>query len=143
MRQSNASASHWTIGAARLIVPCVAVIVVIIGLSWPMSGLAQSGPAALPNPVLFVTQVPVPADFTTIGSVFGNHLASLSSVARGGDLWIRYGDGTLKNLTQAAGYGNSGMQGATAIAVREPSVHWSGSKALFNFAHGGEVLVEP
>ena len=136
MRQSNASASHWTIWASRLIVPYGAALVLIIGLRWPMSGLAQSGPVLLPNPVLFVTQVPVPADFTTIGSVFGNHLSSLSSVARGGDLWIRYGDGTLKNLTQAAGYGTSGMQGATAIAVREPSVHWSGTKALFSMVVG-------
>jgi hypothetical protein len=30
--------------------------------------------------ILFVTQFPIAADFTTIGSVFGNHEASLSSV---------------------------------------------------------------
>ncbi|MFN8060966.1 MAG: hypothetical protein U0Q12_17545 [Vicinamibacterales bacterium] len=99
-------------------------------------GLAQGAGPALPNAVLFVTQVPVPADFTTIGSVFGNHQSSLSAVARGGDLWIRYGDGSLKNLTQAAGLGSAGMQGANAIAVREPSVHWSGTKALFSMVVG-------
>src|SRR5688500_8961569 len=65
---------------------------------------AAVGPA-LSYPIMFVTQLPVAADFTTIGSTFGNHLASLSSAGRGGDLWIRYPDGTLKNLTQAAGYG--------------------------------------
>ncbi len=92
--------------------------------------------AQLKNPILFVTQVPVPADFTTVASVFGNQLPSVAEAPRGGDLWIRYPDGTLKNLTRAAGYGNSGMQGATSIAVREPSVHWSGTKALFSMAIG-------
>jgi hypothetical protein len=88
------------------------------------------------NPILFVTQVPVPGDFTTIGSTFGNHRASIDAVARGGDLWIRYPDGSLKNLTRTAGFGNDGMQGASAIAVREPSVHWTGTKALFSMAVG-------
>ena len=54
-----------------------------------------AGPT-LPHPLLFVTQVPIPDDFTTIGSVFGNHLATMQSAGRGGDLWIRYPDGTLK-----------------------------------------------
>lgn len=30
----------------------------------------------------------------------------------------------------------NGMQGANAIAVREPSVHWSGSKAVFSMVVG-------
>ena len=135
MRHSNTWPSRVTTWALRWIVPYVC-LVLAIGLRSPMPGLAQSGPILLPNPVLFVTQVPVPGDFTTIGSVFGNQLASLSSAARGGDLWIRYGDGTLKNLTEAAGYGASGMQGAAAIAVREPSVHWSGTRALFSMVVG-------
>jgi hypothetical protein len=90
----------------------------------------------LANPILFVTQVPVPADFTTVASTFGNHLASVAEAPRGGDLWIRYPDGTMKNLTRTAGFGNGGMQGAASIAVREPSVHWSGTKALFSMAVG-------
>lgn len=88
------------------------------------------------NPIMFVTQFPIAADFTTIGAVFGNHKASMSDVARGGDLWIRYSDATLRNLTQAAGYGSEGMQGANAIAVRDPSVHWSGKKAVFSMVIG-------
>lgn len=95
-----------------------------------------AGGATLPYPILFVTQVPIPADFTTIGSVFGNHDASLQSVGRGGDLWIRYPDGALKNLTAAAGFGNAGFQGANAIAVRDPAVHWDGDKALFSMVIG-------
>lgn len=102
----------------------------------PLTGSAQGG-VLLPNPVMFVTQVPVPQDFTTVGSLFGNHMGDVGSAARGGDLWIRYGDGTLKNLTQAAGYGMAGFQGATSIAVREPSVHWSGTKAVFSMVIGG------
>jgi hypothetical protein len=92
--------------------------------------------ANLANPILFVTQVPVPGDFTSIASVFGNHQATLDSVARGGDLYILYPDGTLKNLTRAAGYGKSGSQSGTGIAVRQPSVHWNGTKAVFSMVIG-------
>lgn len=87
--------------------------------------------SAQQNPILFVTQVPNPTDFTTANSPFGNQLATLESIARGGDLYIRYPSGALKNLTAAAGFGSVGFQGANAIAVRDPSVHWSGTKALF------------
>ena len=97
---------------------------------------ANSSDVTAANPILFVTQVPVPADFTTIGSVFGNHRANLDSVTRGGDLWIRYPDGTLKNLTAAAGYGDVGRQGVNSIAVRDPAVHWAGQKALFSMVIG-------
>jgi hypothetical protein len=90
-----------------------------------------------PNPILFVTQVPVPVDFATIGSTFANHTASVSSAYRGGDLWIRYGDGTLRNLTAAAGFGSTGaFQGANAIAVRDPHVHWNATKAVFAMVVG-------
>lgn len=92
--------------------------------------------AQLPYPILFVTQVPIPGDFTSVNATFGNHLAGLELAGRGGDLWIRYPNGALKNLTAAAGYGQSGMQGAKAIAVRDPAVHWNGKKALFSMAIG-------
>jgi hypothetical protein len=75
-------------------------------------------------------------DFTTIGSTFGNHSGQVDSAPRGGDLWIRYADGTLKNLTRTAGFGMQGHQGANAIAVRDPAVHWSGTKALFSMVVG-------
>ncbi|HET6956948.1 MAG TPA: hypothetical protein VFI56_10210, partial [Vicinamibacterales bacterium] len=113
---------------------CVTLLLGALLVRGPLTGLAQGG---VPNPILFVTQVPVPGDFTSIGSTFGNQQGSAQSVARGGDLWIRYGDGSLKNLTQAAGFGVSGLQGASSIAVREPSVHWSGAKALFSMVVGG------
>ena len=89
---------------------------------------AQGVGPTTPHPILFVTQVPIPDDFTTVNAVFGNHRADMQSAGRGGDLWIRYPDGVLKNLTTAAGYGMEGLQGANAIAVRDPSIHWEGQK---------------
>ncbi len=97
---------------------------------------AVSGTGSVQNPILFVTQVPVSTDFAARVSTFGNHRASIALAPRGGDLVIRYPDGTLRKLTEEAGYGMSGLQGAQAIAVREPSVHWSGTKALFSMVVG-------
>lgn len=114
-------------------------------LSLPVLCLLAAGAAAahagdaipgVTNPILFVTQVPIPGDFVTIGSVFGNHRGAQASAGRGGDLWIRYADGTLRNLTAAAGYGVSGFQGASSIAVRDPCVHWDGQRALFSMVVG-------
>lgn len=102
-------------------------------------GLTLAAPlcwAAITNPIIFVTQVPVPADFCTLNSTFCNHKASVSVTGRGGDLWIRYPDGSLKNLTAAAGYGKSGLQGNTAIQVRDPAVSWNGKKAIFSMVVG-------
>ncbi|HTA31193.1 MAG TPA: hypothetical protein VK731_11955 [Candidatus Cybelea sp.] len=89
------------------------------------------------NPILFVTQVPIPADFCTIGSTFGNQRTTVDACGRGGDLYILYPDGTLKNLTRAAGYGQWGGQYPNGIAVRQPCVHWSGQKAVFSMVVGG------
>lgn len=102
------------------------------------AGAGDAGrPAALPNPIVFVTQVPVPADFATIGSVFANHRTRMQAVARGGDLWIRYPDGSLRNLTAEAGYGSSGVQqGADAIAVRDPAVNFAGDTIVFSMVIG-------
>lgn len=60
----------------------------------------------------------------------------MRSVGRGGDLWIRYGDGSTRNLTAEAGFGVDGHQNENAIAVRDPAIHWSGTKALFSMAIG-------
>jgi hypothetical protein len=103
----------------------------------PAPAPTPSPPDAAASPILFVTQVPIIADFGTIASTFSNHKADMESVGRGGDLWMRYPDGSLKNLTRTAGLGQDGMQsGDNAIAVRDPSVHWSGQKALFAMVKG-------
>jgi hypothetical protein len=102
-----------------------------------------SARAERPYPILFVTQTPNAADFTSITATFGNHLPSIDSAPRGGDLYVLYPNGNLKNLTAAAGFGDpggafpAGKQGASSIAVREPAVHWSGSKAIFSMVVGG------
>jgi hypothetical protein len=88
------------------------------------------------NSILFVTQVVVPADFTTIASTFGSQRPDVSACGRGGDLYIRYPDGTLRNLTRAAGYGQWGDQSTNGIAVRQPCMHWSGQKAVFSMVVG-------
>ncbi len=93
----------------------------------------------LTSAILFVTQVPIPSDFGNVASTFGSHMARPKSAPCGGDLWIRYANGTLRNLTQEAGYGNSGLQGANAIAVRQPSVSWCGMKAVFSMVHGAPL----
>jgi hypothetical protein len=96
----------------------------------------NAGP--LQHPVLFVTQVPTPGTdpFASRMSTFANHLPGIASVPRGGDLMIRYPDGSLRNLTREAGYGMDGQQGDNAIAVREPTVHWDGDKAIFSMVVG-------
>ncbi len=98
---------------------------------------AATARATRPYPILFVTQVPIPGDFTTIGSVFGNQLTDLSAVGRGGDLYVLDPDGTLRNLTRLAGFGvDSGFQGADSIAVRDPAVDWTGTRAVFSMVVG-------
>ena len=55
-------------------------VLMVIGLlcsSSLLAGLPQSG--STPNPILFVTQVPVPVDFATLGSTFANHLPGLQT----------------------------------------------------------------
>jgi len=119
------------LAAARL-APLAALF---LAASYTFAAPSESETVSLPNPVMFVTQVPIEG-FATITSVFANHQTSMQEVARGGDLWIRYTDGTLRNLTAEAGYGDEGMQGANAIAVRDPSVDWTGTKALFSMVIG-------
>lgn len=97
--------------------------------------LASSSAHALPD-IVFVTQAPHPQDFATINATFANHLGSLEAGPRGGDLYIRYSDGTLRNLTEAAGYGGSGYLTSNAISVRDPVVHWDAQKILFSMLIG-------
>jgi hypothetical protein len=97
---------------------------------------AGTSAAAISNPILFATQVPV-ATFAHVASAFDSQQTSVAQAPRGGDLWIRYPDGKLRNLTQEAGYGLAGAQdGAKAIAVRQPTVDWNGQKAIFSMLVG-------
>jgi hypothetical protein len=105
---------------------------IIVGMLVGTAATAQP----LPYPILFVSQFPITYDFTAIGSVFGNHRGSIDLVGRGGDLHIRYPDGSVRNLTQEAGFGNAGQQGAGSIAVRDPAVSWDGNTAIFSMVIG-------
>jgi fibrillarin-like rRNA methylase len=134
-RNNDGSLATWlmngvsTLSAAGLLGAANQWIVV------PTTDQATSSTGPITNPILFAAQVPSLGDFDR-ASTFGNHRGRIDSVARGGDLMIRYPDGTLRNLTKEAGFGMDGMQGANAIAVREPSMHWSGTKAIFSMVIG-------
>jgi len=121
-----------------------------VGMVCTLIWLIQSAEAAGPNPFLFVTQVPVPNEvndnivtnvFLGIGAGFGNHLAGTRYAARGGDLWLAKPNGsltsvTLTNITRGLGLGLAGTQHTNGIAVRDPSAHWSGQRALFSMVVG-------
>ncbi|MFZ2452084.1 MAG: hypothetical protein WAW36_16335 [Methylovulum miyakonense] len=101
-----------------------------------LAQLSLPAQAAITSPIAFVTQVPIPEDFCSINATFCNHQGSIEFSGRGGDLWIRYPDGALKNLTAVAGYGQNGLQGNQAIQVRDPAVHWNGKKIIFSMVIG-------
>lgn len=109
--------------------------------------------AAPSNPILYVTQTPMPDELLThvvaetkmgIASTMQSPLGGTAHAARGGALWIRYANGQTRNLTEAAGYGGmvddfhnaKGFQGVNGIAVHRPVVHWSGTKAIFSMVVG-------
>lgn len=132
------------------------VLSVALALEFAVPAPVQAGTPTLEYPIVFVTQVPPPGTFDSVGAVFNNHLPSMTSAPRGGGLWIRYPDGSLRNLTAAAGYGKyvghlqspgsssqadfpyaSDPQGvAGGIAVRDPDVHWSGERVVFSMVVG-------
>jgi hypothetical protein len=98
----------------------------------------------LTNPVVFVTQPPIPRElnstvsntFLSVVTIFGNHLPDTAHAARGGDLWLCYTNGALLNLTRAAGYGLDGVQHTNGIDVRDPQIYWDGSRVLFSMVVG-------
>lgn len=91
-------------------------------------------PVPASNPILFVTQTPFHSTFDTLTGTFGNHNGGDYNAPRGGDLVIAYPSGKIRKLTEEAGFGQEPGQ---EIAVREPSVHWDGKRALFSMVIGG------
>lgn len=101
--------------------------------------LSVSSPSLTAYPILFVTSVPGHS-FNHQLNTFGNHGSSNVDAVAGGDLFVRYPDGSLRNLTKEAGWGvdSGGIQGGPkAISVRQPSMHWDGKKALLSMMVGG------
>ena len=120
----------------NIVKPIVLSILLYLLAFSPTIAFAQDR-TDLPNPILFVTQLPMPDDWMMITQSFGNHLGNVPNSGRGGDLYIYYpAQDSLKNLTSLAGFGMEGFQGAQSIAVRDPHVHWDGQKAVFSMAVG-------
>ena len=96
------------------------------------------------NPIVFVTQPPIPRElnssvsntFCSVVTLFCNQLADTAHAARGGDLWLMTTNGGLVNLTRAAGFGTNGVQHGVGIGVRDPAIHWLGKKVLFSMVVG-------
>jgi hypothetical protein len=86
-----------------------------------LMSLASSPQAGLTDSILFVTRARITGDFTRIASTFGNKKATPGSYGHGGDLYVRYPDGAIKNLTRAGGYGVWGSQATNGKAVRQSS----------------------
>ncbi|MGB4776035.1 MAG: hypothetical protein WBP45_12730, partial [Daejeonella sp.] len=107
------------------------LILILLTVLLSSNKQVKKAETVLTNPIMFVTVQPS-SDFSYQLQTFGNHLTSLNSAPRGSNLWIMYPDGTLRNLTAEAGLGlpESVVQGKGAIGVRQPSVHWTGKKAL-------------
>src|SRR5260221_415519 len=121
---------------------CLGVVLFALAL-FSVSPVLRAA-VTLPNPILFVTQVELPKErngnvsntFVSVVSLFGNHLADTLHAGRGGDLWLMTTNQGLVNLTRNAGFGASGVQDGAGIAVRDPSVHWNGRRALFSMVVG-------
>ncbi|MEY2565285.1 MAG: hypothetical protein QOH88_3478 [Verrucomicrobiota bacterium] len=106
------------------------------------------------NPILFVTQVPMPEEVNTrtilnnymsCVSPFGSHLGGTAFAGRGGSLWLRFPANAapalnhqLVDLLAVADWNAipGGKPAANTIAVRNPSVYWDKSKAVFSMVVG-------
>jgi hypothetical protein len=115
---------------------------ILLGLGMGIGGFSVVFAAPLPHPILFVTQVPTGYDFVnmTVSAPFANHLPTTLAAPRGGDLVLLSTTGTLRYLTQEAGYGSPGggglLIGNAAIAVRDPAVSFDASRAIFSMVVG-------
>ena len=99
------------------------------------------------NPILFVTQTPMPEEvntrdvtqsFMSSVSPFSNHLADTLHAGRGGSLWVRFSNGQIVNLLSVADWSAvpGGQPASDAMAVRNPAVNWTASKAIFSMVIG-------
>src|SRR4051812_48146387 len=99
------------------------------------------------NPILFVTQVPMPEEvnsrtvaqsYMSCVSPFSNHLGDTGHAGRGGSLLIRFSNGQVIDLLSVADWSAvaASKPAANTIAVRNPSVNWAGDKAIFSMVIG-------
>ena len=81
----------------RNIAMFLTMLMILIGSLTLPAGSRQvlaAGPT-LATALLFVTHVPTPYDVITTVTTFNNHTGDVHAAGRGGDLWLRYADGTL------------------------------------------------
>ncbi len=106
------------------------------------------------NPILFVTQVPMPEEVNTrkivdnymsCVSPFGNHLGGTAFAGRGGSLLVRFPANAVPalnhqvvDLLSVADWSAipGGKPAANTVAVRNPCVYWDKSKAIFSMVIG-------
>lgn len=99
------------------------------------------------SPILFVTQVPIPEEENTrdvtqslmsITSPFSNHLADTLHAGRGGSLFVRFADTQVVDFLAVADWSAipGGKAAADAMAVRNPAVNWTATKAIFSMTSG-------
>ena len=122
------------------------LLLLFIGVSRP---LLAGDPA---NPILFVTQVPMPEEVNTrtitqsylsCVSPFSNHLGGTAFAGRGGSLWVRFGPNANPahqqiDLLAAADWSAipGGKPSFNTVAVRNPCVHWNAGRAVFSMVIG-------
>lgn len=120
-----------------------ALLIILIFL--PGLSMAQDeNEQILDNPLLFAL-VPPPVlsngSFAHQLETFGNHITTMRGAPRGGDLALMDIFGNVRLLTAEAGFGlpDGEIQKEAGIAVRQPTVHWDGTKAVFSMLIGGPV----
>lgn len=119
------------------------IFTVILSTSYKAS-IVREQTNPLDNPILFSLVVPPlysKGSFSHQLETFSNHLTGIDAAARGGELCLMGVDGSVRFLTKEAGFGiESGeIQTEEGIAVRQPSIHWTGTKALFSMVIGGPI----
>lgn len=117
---------------------------VCMSLLLPLKVHAQEDEAILENPLLFTLVGPPALSYGSYAhqlETFGNHLTSMRVAPRGGDLALMDIYGNVRLLTQEAGFGlaTGEIQTESAIAVRQPAIHWDGTRALFSMIIGGPI----
>ena len=121
---------------------------------WVLIAASTAFAADPTNPILFVTQVPMPEEvntrtitssFMSCVSPFGSHLGGTAFAGRGGSLWIRFpanpNPALNHQVVDLLATGNwsaipGGKPAANTIAVRNPCVYWDKSKAVFSMVIG-------
>jgi len=141
-KKTTRGPSHFRPGSCVIVkkLHCVALALLLCAASPLFAGNPT-------NPILFVTQVPIPEEvntrditqsFLSTASPFSNHLADTTHAGRGGSLLVRFSNGQVVDLLAVADWSAiaGGQPPADAMAVRNPAVNWTATKAIFSMTTG-------